>query len=243
MTAACNYGGKPNGKKVWRFEWRRPDGKLDTLTLGEYPDISLEAARKERAALRTTRAAGNDPKAEKAKQKRAMGENLFKDIALQWWERWKETVTETYAGQVWRVLEANVFPDLGKRPVATITAREIVETLSPMEARGALEYLRRAKQTVTQILTFALARGLVENNVAAGITGAFSTPKKNHFRALPSDGLQPLLDGIKSDRIDIITRMAILWQLLTLARPGEAASLRWEEIDMKEKLWRVPATR
>lgn len=235
----------PNGRKVWRVQYRRPhDGKLDTITLGPYPEVSLADARCRREQVRADLSAGNDPKQavqhrDEAKR-HAEGAN-FQSVAAEWWARWKDEVTQSYAAQVWRVLETNVFPDLGKRPIASITARHIVDALSPMEARGALEYLRRAKQVVTQIMGYALARGLVANNVAAGINGAFSNPKRENFRAMRPDGLPLLVKGIESNKINLQTRLLIEWQLLTLSRPGEAAGTTWDEID--GDLWTIPAER
>lgn len=35
----------PTGKKTWRFEYRRADKKLDTITFGSYPELTLTPAK------------------------------------------------------------------------------------------------------------------------------------------------------------------------------------------------------
>ena len=235
----------PTGRKVWRIQYRRPhDKKLDTITIGPYPEVGLADARSKRDVIRADLLAGKNPKSSamaKAEKARHSQVATFRAVATQWNERWRDSVTESYADQVWRVLEANVFPFLGDWPVDQITARMVVDALSPMEARGALVYLQRARHTITQVLAFALARGLVENNVAVGINGAFAQAKPANFRALPPDQLPALVTGLQSDKIETQTYLMIMLQLLTMTRPMEAAGMRWDEID--GDMWVIPPER
>ncbi|GAB2885635.1 integrase domain-containing protein [Microvirgula curvata] len=235
----------PTGRKVWRIQYRRPhDKKLDTITIGPYPEVGLADARSKRDVIRADLLAGKNPKSSamaKAEKARHSQVATFRAVATQWNERWRDSVTESYADQVWRVLEANVFPFLGDWPVDQITARMVVDALSPMEARGALVYLQRARHTITQVLAFALARGLVENNVAVGINGAFAQAKPANFRALPPDQLPALVTGLQSDKIETQTYLMITLQLLTMTRPMEAAGMRWDEID--GDMWVIPPER
>lgn len=235
----------PTGRKVWRIQYRRPhDKKLDTITIGPYPEVGLADARSKRDVIRADLLAGKNPKSSamaKAEKARHSQVATFRAVATQWNERWRDSVTESYADQVWRVLEANVFPFLGDWPVDQITARMVVDALSPMEARGALVYLQRARHTITQVLAFALARGLVENNVAVGINGAFAQAKPANFRALPPDQLPALVAGLQSDKIETQTYLMIMLQLLTMTRPMEAAGMRWDEID--GDMWVIPPER
>ena len=235
----------PTGRKVWRIQYRRPhDKKLDTITIGPYPEVGLADARSQRDVIRADLQAGKNPKSSamaKAEKARHSQVATFRAVATQWNERWRDSVTGSYADQVWRVLEANVFPFLGDWPVDQITARMVVDALSPMEARGALVYLQRARHTITQVLAFALARGLVENNVAVGINGAFAQAKPANFRALPPDQLPALVTGLKSEKIETQTYLMIMLQLLTMTRPMEAAGMRWDEID--GDMWVIPPER
>ena len=62
----------PNGGRYWRYNYRF-EGKLKTLALGVYPDISREKARARHQVARTLLADGIDPSA----RKRVLGRNAF----------------------------------------------------------------------------------------------------------------------------------------------------------------------
>lgn len=218
---------------------RPSDRKPDGLKLGEYPAMSLAQARERREAVRADLAAGLNPRLAEHRRQVYATDPTFRETAESWYERWRDTVTADYAEQVWRMLDANVFPRLGEHPVKNITSRMLVDTLEPMEARGALVYLRRAKSAVAMVCGHALAKGLVDNNVAVGISAAFRSAPKRNFRALKPDQLPDLVAAIDKADITMVTRLLLKWQLLTLARPGEAAAARWDEID--DRVWRIPA--
>ena len=115
---------KGTGGKYWRMKYRY-SGKEKLLALGAYPAVSLAQAREARELARKTLAAGNDPAQLKqdAKLIRAMNDvNTFEAVARQWWEHWNGTKTPRHSEYVLRRLEADVFPALGTRPVASITA-------------------------------------------------------------------------------------------------------------------------
>ncbi|WP_174874214.1 tyrosine-type recombinase/integrase [Vogesella oryzae] len=230
----------PTGARVWRMSYLRPsDRKPDGLKIGDYPTMSLAQARERREAVRADLAAGNNPKLSEYRRQVYATDPTFKETAESWFERWRDTVTEDYAEQVWRMLDANIFPHLGAFPVKDITSRMLVDALAPMEARGALVYLRRAKSAVSMVCGHALAKGLVENNVAVGISAAFRSAPKRNFRALKPEQLPELVAAIEGADITIVTRYLLKWQLLTLVRPGEAAAARWDEIE--DGVWRIPA--
>lgn len=232
----------PGGRRSWRFSYIRPaDGKPDGLLFGEYPDLSLAQARERRDMARADLAQGFDPKLTDYRRRIAAASPTFQQVATEWYARWHDTVTPDYALQVWRMLEANVFGVLGPHEISKITSRMLVDALSPMESRGALVYLRRARSAIGLVFGYALARGLVDNNVAVGISKAFKVAPKRHFRALAPEDVGDLLAVLASPSLSLTGRMMLRWQLLTLARPGEAAAARWDEID--DGVWVVPAER
>lgn len=232
----------PTGNRVWRMSYRRPaDGKPDTIKIGIYPTMSLAAAREQRETIRSDLAERQNPKLAEYRRQVYAKEPTFRETALNWYERWQTTVTPDYAEQVWRMLEANVMATLGEHQIKDITSRMVVDALSPMEARGALVYLRRAKSAISQICAFSLAKGLVDNNVAIGISAAFRTAPKRNFRALTPSKIPDLIAAINKSNTTVITRCLLTWQLLTLSRPGEAAAARWDEIN--GDVWRIPAAK
>lgn len=71
----------------------------------------------------------------------------------------------------------------------------------------------------------------------------FEKPKKQNLPTLRPEILPQLMRDISMSNLQVTTRALLLWQLLTLVRPSEAAVTKWVEIDLEYKLWHIPAER
>lgn len=60
---------------------------------------------------------------------------------------------------------------------------------------------------------------------------------------LRPEELPKLMRSLHMSNLSVATRCLIEWQLLTLVRPSEASGAKWDEINLDEKLWRIPAER
>lgn len=101
-----------SGVKSFRFKYNFA-GKEKLMTLGQYSEMRLAAARAKRDAARALVVAGIDPMAERKSMKlaqRLAALHSFKSVAQQWWNTWKVGNSEQHAGQVWRRFEANGVP-------------------------------------------------------------------------------------------------------------------------------------
>ena len=143
---------QPAGGKWWRLRYRF-DGKAKMLSFGTYPDVGLKEARDKRDAARKLLAAGVDPgehrKATKATRvERAT--NSFEVICREWLENKRSTVEEAQYKKALARLEKDVFPWMGGRPIAEITAPEILAVLRRIDARGARYTAHKAKSEISQ---------------------------------------------------------------------------------------------
>ncbi len=111
----------PAGGKLWRWKYRF-DGKEKVMAFGSYPDVLLSLARERHLEARKTLATGTDPMAER-KAEKAAAENSFQSIGLAWWQHWQNGMNQRHALQVKRRMEADIFPQIGARPIAAIEAR------------------------------------------------------------------------------------------------------------------------
>ncbi|EMF1953239.1 TPA: integrase domain-containing protein [Klebsiella pneumoniae] len=238
---------KTSGKKLWRFRYQRPGSSNRTnLSLGSYPALTLAAARQIRDQHLTTLAQGMDPQQQQeqaSEQHQIELDSIFSTVATNWFQIKSRSVTEDYAKDIWRSLDKDVFPTIGAIPVQEIKARTIVEALEPIKARGALETVRRLVQRVNEIMIYAVNTGLIDANPASGVGMAFEKPKKQNMPTLRPEELPKLMRSITRSNLSLPTRCLIEWQLLTLVRPSEASSTKWEEIDLEKKLWTIPANR
>jgi len=164
-------------------------------------------------------------------------------VVTNWLKIKSKSVTEDYAKDIWRYLDKDVFPAIGAIAVQEIKARTIVEALEPIKARGALETVCRLVQRINEIMIYAVNTGLIDANPASGVGMAFAKPKKQHMLTLRPEELPKLMRSLVMSNLSVPTRCLIEWQLLTLVRPSEASGARWEEIDVEEKLWTIPAER
>lgn len=237
----------PNGSKLWVFNYSRPyTKKRANLGFGRYPDVSLAQARQERSVARELLAKGIDPKTHKdeirAQKKNTLG-NTLEVVARQWFELKKKEITADYAEDIINSLQNHVFPKLGKMPLADISAPLVIEALNPLAKVGKLEMIKRICSRLNQIMTFAVNTGVVFSNPLVGVRHAFETPTVTNNPTLKPDEMPILLEAIAEASILKVTRYLILWQLHTMARPGEAAGAKWSEIDWENLLWVVPPER
>jgi hypothetical protein len=177
---------KPAGK-YFRFDYRF-DGKRKTLAVGVYPEVKLKEARRRCEDARRLLADGIDPLEQKKVAKTVRTEeatNSFQTIALEWFAKNKHTWTQGHSKTIIRRLEANVFPWLGSRPVAGITASELLAVLRRVETRGAVETAHRIKQICSQVFRYTIATIITDStNRKTANLGRFSFLESSHT-ALP----------------------------------------------------------
>lgn len=236
---------KPNGAKYWRLKYRVL-GKEKKLSIGVYPDISLSDARLKREEARKIVALGGDPSEEKRVEKlaqKASVENNFKAIALEWHEYKRTGWSKGYADDLMEAFENDIFPDLGKRPIAEIKPLEMLTTLRKLEKRGVLDKLRKIRQACNQVFRYAIVTGRAESNPASELSSALATPKSQHFPHLLAEELPKFLQALEAYSGSPITRLATRILMLTGVRTIELRLAEWKEFDLDKAIWEVPKER
>ncbi len=173
----------PAGGKYWRLKYFFA-GKEKLLALGVYPGIDLHDARERRAQARKVLAAGNDPGEAKKEAKRLVtfkSANAFEVVAREWFEKRKHEWAASSADSMLDRLEKHILPKLGPRPIADITAPEVLAMLRVVEGRGALETARRVMQMSGQIFMYAIATGRAERNPVPDLRGAENAGRQTSF--------------------------------------------------------------
>ncbi|MGI2797019.1 MULTISPECIES: integrase domain-containing protein [Photobacterium] len=237
----------PNGTKSWRLIYKNPIlGKQARLTLGTYPTLSIAKARKIASDNRELVAQGIDPKQhkeDKQKEYLAIYQNTLLNVSEKWFEIKRTEVTPDHADDIWRSLNNHIFPSLRNTPISQLAAPETIKVLRTVEAKGSLETVKRVTQRLNEIMIFAVNCGLTDTNPLAGIKSAFKQPQKEHMKALTPKELPELMYAIANASIKRTTRCLIEFQLHTMTRPSEAAGAKWEEFDLKKRIWAIPAER
>ncbi len=235
----------PNGSKYWRLKYRFA-GKEKRLAIGVYPEVSLSEARDKREKARKLLATNIDPSQAKRENKRQAVlkyENTFEAIAREWHENQKPGWTQRHAHYVMKRLEADVFPTLSTRPIAEITAPELLSTIRLIEKRGAIDIAHRAIQTCGQIFRYAIVTGRAERDVSADLRGALKTRKKVHHASIQAADLPEFLEKLDTYDGHLQTKLALKLLLLTFVRTTELRAAQWSEINLDAAEWRIPAER
>ncbi|WP_145507533.1 tyrosine-type recombinase/integrase [Yersinia hibernica] len=233
---------KPNGSKYWRLKYRFV-GKEKMLSIGVYPDVSLADARQKRDEARKVLAAGGDPgevkKADKLAQKLS-SENTFEAIAREWHKQKADRWSLRYRDEIIDTFEKDIFPYLGRRPIAEIKPMELLETLRRLEKRGALEKMRKVRQRCGEVFRYAIVTGRAEYNPAPDLATALATPKKTHFPFLTAEELPYFIRDLAGYTGSVITKTATQIIMQTGVRTQELRFARWEDIDFEKRLWEIP---
>lgn len=237
---------KPTGVKIWRFKYRRPDGRAGLATFGSYPALGLRAARDRRAAALELLASGVDPM-DHARQSRVeeanARTNTFESLAREWHTANSRKWSEGHATTVMRRLENHLFPDLGARPVRELKARDLLPPLKAAETRESLDLASRLRQYQEGILRYAVQHGHIESNPARDLAGVTASPKSIHRPALPFEKIPDLLDRLDAYTGRPLTRLAVKLSLLVFIRSSELRFARWDEVDAQRAMWEIPAER
>lgn len=237
----------PNGRRYWRLKYRFA-GKENRLSFGAYPETSLAEARERRAIARKSLEEGIDPSVAR-RETRQLAETkaatTFEVVAREWHEHYRDKWTPNYAQDILHRLEMDIFPVLGKRPVADISPMHVLHALRKIENRGAAEMARRVNQYCGQIFRYAVITERAERNPVTDLRGALKPVQHSHFSALEPDDIPEFLQALERNeaRLFIQTRLAIRLMLLTFVRTGELIGATWGELDLDAAVWNIPEER
>lgn len=236
---------RPSSRE-WVLRYRYGERRRD-MPLGRYPQMSLKAARLERARIRALLANGVDPISQRAADKASAilrSENSFEAIAREWLKVKAASWVDSTLNKNTTHLETHLFPGLGALPITIIGPQELLGELRKVEKT--IPYTAtRLREMVGQIFRYAIVTGRAERNPAADLAGALKAPSVEHRPALTDrrefgDFLRDL-DAFGA--CEPVTKVAIWFNILTFVRPQEFRFAQWSEIDWDRAEWKVPARR
>ncbi len=232
------------GGASWTLRVQR-DGKRSDISLGSAKLVGLAEARS--AAVNVRRAVkveGRDIVAERrAKKAEAV---TFREAAERYYGEnkggWK---SNAYAVQWLSSLERHAFPKFGNRPAGDIAAADIIAALAPIW-QAYPETGRRVRHRICTVLNFAHARGWRVSE-APSTTGSLKagnglpkqTGERQHRKAMPYKAIPAFMTDLRAK--PSFGRLALEFVALTAARSQEVRLATWDEFDLEEKLWTVPA--
>ena len=259
----------PTGGKSWLFRYTL-DGKAHEMGLGPVHTVPLasqtvigaDGARREirgardlAADMRRLLLEGRDPIASRDNERAELqlaalrGGKTFKECAAAYikahragWSNDKHaaqwtTTLDTYAGKT-----------LGPMPVAKIETSHVHEVLEPIW-HGKTETASRVRARIENVLGWSIGKKYRDgpnparwkDNLDALLPKRSKVAKVAHHPALPFDEAGAFMASLR--KLDGVAPRALEFVILTAMRTGETIGARWEEIDLRGKLWCVPPHR
>jgi integrase len=230
----------PSGSKSWRYRYRY-QGKLEKVSLGRYPALSLKAARAKRAEYAEMLAHGGSPARHKQEAKFArsssitvfdFGERYFSEIAMR---------DNKDPRQIRRYLDKEIYPRLAEKALCDVTATELQSIVYLKRDGGAPSSAAQIRNLLKRMFDYALANGIVTANPALTIPVRFITKAKSRTRNLSPDEIRIYLQTLYKSNIRRQFKLALHQILLTLVRKSELVFAKWEHVDFDSAEWQIPA--
>lgn len=225
--------------KLWRYKFRF-NGRPRLMALGSFPVVTLKAARDKHIDARRLLDTGIDP-IEHQKQERTQG-TTFKQSAEEWFETWSAGKSPAHIDRVHARMKRDIYPEVGNRAIAKITAPDITALARKVEARGVGETARRVLENCSAVFVHAVASGYAPHNVCADIQASTilkQTTRHNHAR-VADDELPKVIAALYAHP-GIVTRMAAKLTMYTVLRTANVIALKWDWVNLAESRITFPA--
>ena len=244
----------PAGTKSWVFRYKVA-GRERAMGLGAYPATTLAEARAKAAACQRTRLDGRDPLGDRKLEREQQAEALKQQTTFQqcaeeyvcsYEASWKNS---KHKAQWKSTLRSYAFPVIGNVAVAEIDVPAVLAVLEPIWQRCP-ETASRLRGRIEAILDWAKVKGMRLGENPARWKGNldFVLPRKSklrktiHHPALPYNELQRFMARLR-DSEGCVSNLALQFLVLTAARTSEVRLATWDEIDLTDKVWCIPAER
>ena len=220
----------PSGVKSWVYRPRDGRGKK---TLGRYPGMKLKDARRVRDELAEKHQRGEDEGV------------TVRELAFEWMKmKVLGTCTPGTIRLTQQRLDTYLLPKFGDRIMSEVTPVELLTLCRQIEAQGKIETAHRIKNLWGQIARYGIAAGgKCDRDVSQDLAGAMRPLRSEHHASIQDKKLLGALLRSMADNITPRLNRLLMFQAYTVVRPTEARCARWEEIDLTERLWRIPPER
>ena len=232
-----------SGKKLWRMAYRF-ERKAKLLSFGEYPQVSLRAARQRRDEAKALLKDGIDP-AEHRKAARTSASNAtFQSVAMEWYERETLHCKNRYRAFMLRGMTEYFFPAFGDKAMKDVAAVDIMSAIEPLRQSGKLRGGRRLTDVCGQICRYAVATGKAARDATEELPASLRSRQTGHrAAALDAGKLGQIMLNLERHDGYFPVRCALRLVPLLFVRSGELRCAEWNEFDFSRRLWVIPAQR
>ncbi|HAT9261845.1 TPA: DUF4102 domain-containing protein [Legionella pneumophila subsp. pneumophila] len=231
---------RPSGKKVFifRFQWEK---KPQTMTLGNYPNLSLAEARTIAIVHRDSLSKGIDPRKSTDTE---IPKLTFKEVAEQWHQKNSHLWRAVTQNRHHKSLVRDIYPYIANSPIDTITKAQLLQIIRPHEALGHHEIAHRLHSRLEAIFEFAVGSSLTENYPFIGLKKVLAPkPRVINQPAINFNEAHEMLAVIKQNPATKINKIYIELLAHLFTRPSELRLAQWSEFNLQQAEWNIPADR
>lgn len=245
-------------RRYWQFRYSDPvTGKAQTASLGTFPDLSLEKARRQANTIRQDLRKGISPKdrerqriAELAAERRDRA-NTFQSVTEAWYEEWtsdRNGQSKKYEDVVWQSFELHVLPHIGNLAIKDVSASDIKSIIRRIGKNQTWETCQRVLHRIKTVFQWAVDEEIVVS-IPTGPAQRWikqnrpEETKECNYPSLPPNRLGELIHALNNEKefMNRQTYLALRLLMLTFVRPGELRHAEWGEFDFQNALWEIPA--
>ena len=229
----------PSGRKSWVYRYNLA-GKRESVTLGQWPRIGLNAACERRRIFAEIVARGESAAEHQRLEKLLAGERV---TVREFGARWLAEVVTPVRKQpktVERYLDRDVYPVLGSLQMARVTGEEVQRLIFRRRDEGSPEAAAAIRHLLKRLFDYGRVCGVCEANPVDRTPLRFVTRHHSRERVLSEAELRQFFQVLASGRVPLKIAWALELILLTLCRKSELLLARWEHIDFIQSLWQVP---
>jgi hypothetical protein len=213
---------------------KKKGGRIIRVTLGGYPDLSIENARQKAFEVNSQIAQGINPNEEKNQIRQ---EIAFGDLFEQYMERYSKKSKRS-----WKYDEREVNRFLShwfKRKISSISNQEIRILHEKIRDENGLYQANRLLERIRAIFNKAIEWGYKSENPSNKIK-KFKETSRDRF--IQPDELPRIFKALEEEQNEI-AKDYIYISLYTGARKSNILEMRWDQINFTTKEWRIPKTK
>ncbi|HAV5337123.1 TPA: DUF4102 domain-containing protein [Acinetobacter baumannii] len=241
---------RPTGVKVWRLKYVL-NGKESSMSLGEYPSVTLADARQLKDEVRAKLAKGIDPVDSRKKERQAMQgkvANTFDIVAKEYFEHRLNNKSDIYKTSFITSLKKDISPVIGKKDVKDVTAADVlkiiqntVKRVSKQKNFGTGETTAiQNRKFVGAVMRYAIATLRAENDPTYAVRDVIERPKINHAKPLDRDERRIIRTNIDNYNGSETVQNAGFILLYSMLRSVEIRKMEWPWVDFDKRLVEFP---
>lgn len=223
------------GARTWFVNYRA-SGVKRRQKIGPAAIFPLAAARDAARKILQRVHLGEDPQQQKLAARQAM---TFAELCEEYMQRYSKPRKRSWRNDQQRITH-DLLPALGNTKADAVTRAQIRKFLDEMVNRGAPKGANKALETARAIYNWGIQNDLVTQNPAAGIQKPAEPGERHRF--LTADELEAYwrVLGEEAERAPVVVGV-LKTMLLTGQRRGEIVRMRWEDLDLRDHFWNIPA--